>query len=58
MQPVYAGVVDQYATIQANYGGTSSALARQPWYNVLVMLGWSVVSLVVGFPKFRTSELA
>jgi ABC-2 type transport system permease protein len=57
MQPVYAGVVDQYSVIQANYGETSNALSRQPWYNVLVMLGWSAVSLAVGFLKFRTSEL-
>jgi ABC-2 type transport system permease protein len=57
MQPVYAGVVDQYANIQANYGGTSSALAHQPWYSVLVMLGWSAVSLAAGFLKFRNSEL-
>lgn len=57
MQPVYTGVIDQYAVIQANYGGTTDTLAHQPWYNVLVMLGWSAVSLTVGFLKFRTSEL-
>lgn len=57
IQPVYADVANQNSNIQANYGGTSGTLPRQPWYNVLVMLGWSAISLTAGFLKFRNSEL-
>ena len=56
-RPVYAGVVDQYATIQSNYGGSTAELWAKPWYNALVLVGWSAVSLAVGYLKFTRSEL-
>jgi len=51
---VYAGVLDQY-DVFGQFGGDEPY--NQPWFGLLVMLGWTVLSLVVGYLAFDRSEL-
>lgn len=57
MEPVYAGVTDEYEILATQYGGDTAEMWAQTWYNVLVLLGWSTVSLGVGYLNFQRSEL-
>ncbi|MFD1586609.1 ABC transporter permease [Halorientalis brevis] len=54
-EPVYAGVMDQYDTF-AQFED-SGELYGQPWFTLLVMLGWTALSLAVGYRSFDRSEL-
>lgn len=53
---VYYGVIDQHEMLQSTYSGGDQFYYNRA-YNALVMAGWAVVSLVVGFLQFRRSEL-
>lgn len=53
---VYSGVIREYEAF-ATFQPDSDALARQTWFSVAVMAGWAVVGPVVGYLKFRASEL-
>ncbi len=52
---VYAGVEGQYDAF-AQFGD-SDELYDQPWFTLLVMLGWTGLSLAVGYLSFERSEL-
>lgn len=54
-KPVYAGVLDSYEAFQ-QFGG-SDELYDQPWFALLVMAGWTTVSLLIGYLAFDRSEL-
>ncbi|MEE6210708.1 ABC transporter permease subunit [Salarchaeum sp. III] len=56
-EPVYHGVVDQYPTLASNFGGESTEIQNQLWFNVLVMLAWGALGLLAGYGAFRRSEL-
>ncbi|WP_440009429.1 ABC transporter permease [Halomicrococcus sp. SG-WS-1] len=53
---VYAGVFDQYQ-ILGTFHHESDRLARQSWFNVLVLGCWATVAPLLGYLKFRVSEL-
>lgn len=53
---VWAGAPAQYEVL-AQFEGTSDYLAFQPWFNVLVLIAWSVVAPVVGYLRFQRAEL-
>ena len=53
---VWAGAPSQYEVF-AQFEGTSDPLAYEPWFNVLVMVGWAVFAPLVGYVRFRSAEL-
>lgn len=55
--PIYAGVTDQYQRLPSVPPGQRSKAYAKTWFDVAVLVAWLVIPLVVGFLKFRTSEL-
>jgi ABC-2 type transport system permease protein len=55
VEQIYIGIADQYQRIQVNRG--TDKLYAKTWFDVLVLAVWLTVPLIVGFLKFRTSEL-
>jgi ABC-2 type transport system permease protein len=53
---VYSGVLDEY-NFARTFKPETDVLAREAWFSVVVLLGWSLVGPVVGYLKFRGSEL-
>lgn len=53
---VYSGVMDQYPAF-STFHPESDFLARETWVSVLVLIGWALVGPLVGYLKFRGSEL-
>lgn len=53
---VYSGVMDQYPAFRT-FRPESDALAREAWFSVLVLICWAVFAPVLGYLKFRGSEL-
>lgn len=53
---VYTGVLNEYQVLSTITPG-SDRLARQTWFSILVMLGWATVVPLIGYVKFRVSEL-
>jgi ABC-2 type transport system permease protein len=51
---VYGGVLDQY-DVFGQFGGDEPY--SQPWFALLVMVGWTTLSLAVGYLAFDRSEL-
>jgi ABC-2 type transport system permease protein len=53
---VYTGVFNEYEAFSMTRSG-SDRLVNRTWFNVLVMLGWATVVPLLGYLKFRMSEL-
>ncbi|GAA0650090.1 ABC transporter permease [Salarchaeum japonicum] len=56
-EPVYSGVTDQYPQLAGTFGGESSRIEAQLWFNVLTMAAWGALGLLAGYASFRRSEL-
>lgn len=54
---VYGGVFDQYLALTGAFQPESNDLARQGWFCTLVLVGWATVVPILGYLKFRVSEL-
>ncbi|SEW16355.1 ABC transporter permease subunit [Halobacterium jilantaiense] len=54
---IYTGVVSGHERIAQTFSGQSTKIYAKVWFNALVMLGWGVISMVVGYASFRRSEL-
>jgi len=52
---VFAGVIDQYPAFQQF--NTDDELYAELWFNAVVLLAWSAISLAVGYVSFERSEL-
>lgn len=52
---VYQGVIQGDQTLMMNFEGDE--FYNQLWFNALVMAAWGTLGLLVGFLKFRKSEL-
>ncbi|HKL27956.1 MAG TPA: ABC transporter permease subunit [Natrialbaceae archaeon] len=55
-KPVFSGVMGEYEAFERSFR-TSDELHTEFWFNALVLLAWSAVSLTVGYLSFRRSEL-
>jgi ABC-2 type transport system permease protein len=53
---VYTGVLGEYKAFSIIKPG-NDRLARKTWFSVLVLFGWAIVVPVIGYLKFRISEL-
>lgn len=56
-QVVYSGVFDQHEILIRSFKPSSDALSRKEWFSVLVLFGWATVAPLLGYLKFRVSEL-
>jgi len=52
---VFTGVIDQYPAFQQF--NTDDKMYAELWFNAVVLLSWSVISLAVGYVSFKRSEL-
>jgi ABC-2 type transport system permease protein len=53
---VYEGVLDEYETF-ATVTGQPDYLGYEPWFAVLVLLGWATVVPTIAYVRFRRAEL-
>lgn len=54
---IYTGVSDRYEAIAAIRAEDGDHLADESWFAVLVMVAWATVVPLVGYLRFRGSEL-
>lgn len=54
-EPVYNGVLDQYEVF--NQFESNEKLVGKTWFNILVMVLWSAITLPLGYLKFKSSEI-
>lgn len=64
-EPVWAKVIDSLSPIQAYSNGMSSLVHghaastfyRSGWFALLVLIGWAVVPVALGYRRFRSADL-
>lgn len=54
---VYTGVVSEYDSLQRVFRAGPDSLANELWFDLAVMAGWATVAPLLGYLKFRRSEL-
>jgi ABC-2 type transport system permease protein len=55
--PIYADVLDQYQRLPSPPPSELNNVYAKTWFDVSILSAWVVVPLILGFLKFRTSEL-
>lgn len=57
-EPAFASIMDQYEHLPQPSPSTRQQLHAQSWFDLLVLVGWSLGSICLGYSRFKRKELA